>query len=88
MIACQRILREKETTYSLTLCFCKGCRYELPPIASGDVVSDRDALARIAFCRMPVGLKSPGEDIGVLCAVLTGTLTGEGRWAGGRGSGR
>jgi hypothetical protein len=44
----------------------------------GVVVSETEMLCAKALCGVPVGLKSPGEDIGVLCAVLDGKDVGVG----------
>ncbi len=65
-----------ETTYSLTLCVCKGCKKGPPAGGAGVLLSDMEEAWRI--WREGVGLKRPGEETGVLLAVRKGI---EADWA-------
>lgn len=56
-------------TYSLTLC-CKGCKKGPAPRGAGVLLSEMDVVGR--WFREGEGLKRPGEDSGVLLAVLSG----------------
>lgn len=63
--------------YSRTLCICNGCNRGLWVYPGGVLFSETDVTR---FCREAEGLKSPGEDMGVLLAVLSGIEEEEGRY--------
>lgn len=70
-------------TYSLTWC-CSGWRNGLDVSPSGVVDSEAEERYWGVFDRVFGGLKSPGEDMGVLGAVRGGCIEG-GRREGDRG---
>lgn len=73
-------------TYSLTWC-CSGCRNGLDVSPSGVVDSEAEERYWGVLDRVFEGLKSPGEDMGVLGAVRDGCIEG-GRREGDRGRAR
>lgn len=68
-------------THSRTLCICSGCKKGLPIKVDGVLLSETEVVGNARFCREPEGLKSPGEDMGVLLAVLRGMDAEGGMWA-------
>ncbi len=66
-----RHMRGFGLTYSRTLCICRGCKYGLFA-ALGVVPSEKGCWGRVMLARGLEGLKSPGEDMGVLLAVRCG----------------
>ena len=44
------------------------------------MLSETEVAGKERFCREPKGVKSPGEDVGVLFAVLSGIEVEGGRW--------
>jgi len=62
---------EVVSTYSRTVWVCNGCRYGLL-MAAGVVPSDAGWGGSDIFARGLVGLKRPGDEAGVLLAVLEG----------------
>jgi hypothetical protein len=62
------------STHSRTLWLCRGCRYGLFVLGApvGVVPSDTEGKVMAGRALVVVGLKSPGDEIGVLLAVRRG----------------